>query len=42
MNSMSPALAESFQAELAAAKDGEARGDFRLAWRALERAHVLS
>ena len=31
-----------FEAELAAAKAAEARGDARLAWRSLERAHVLS
>lgn len=39
---MNAALRESFQAELAMARTAEVRGDVRLAWRSLERAHVLS
>ena len=39
---MAPALRGAFEAELVAAKSAEARGDSRLAWRSLERAHVLS
>ena len=39
---MSDALRSSFEAELAAAREAEARGEARLAWRLLERAHVLS
>ena len=39
---MSPALAEPFAAELAAAGAAEAGGELDRAWRALERAHVLS
>jgi uncharacterized protein DUF3703 len=39
---MDAALRESFQAELAVAKAAEQRDEFRLAWRSLERAHVLS
>src|SRR6478752_7624230 len=39
---MAPALRGAFEAELVAAKSAEARGDVRLAWRSLERAHVLS
>src|SRR4051812_30875840 len=39
---MDAALRKSFEGEIAAAKAAEVRGDVRLAWRSLERAHVLS
>jgi len=39
---MNPELKRSFEGELAMAQAAEARGDARLAWRSLERAHVLS
>jgi hypothetical protein len=39
---MNPELKKSFQAELAMARAAQTRGDARLAWRSLERAHVLS
>lgn len=39
---MNPELKKSFQAELATAQAAQMRGDARLAWRSLERAHVLS
>jgi hypothetical protein len=39
---MSPKLADSFKAELAAAKQAEALGNHDHAWGSLERAHVLS
>ena len=39
---MDAQLRESFEAELVVAKVAEARGDVRVAWRSLERAHVLS
>jgi hypothetical protein len=39
---MKPALRSAFEAELAAARVAEAGGEARVAWRSLERAHVLS
>jgi hypothetical protein len=39
---MDAALRKSFEAELVMAKAAQLRDDVRLAWRSLERAHVLS
>jgi len=39
---MNPELRRAFDAELAAARELEANGEASLAWRSLERAHVLS
>jgi hypothetical protein len=39
---MNPELRKSFEGELATAQTAEAHGDVRVAWRSLERAHVLS
>ena len=39
---MMPSVQQAFAAEMARARDGTAGGDRTSAWRALERAHILS